>query len=241
MLLSSKGIVFHTIKYGDTSLIARIYTREVGLISFLIKGVRSQKGAIRPSHLMPLGLLEMVFTLRQNSQLQSLRELKCDPILFEIHSDPVKRSIVLFLSELLNRAIREEEKNADLYDFLSGSLQILDLQKGGLQIFPHYFCLQLTRYLGFFPDLRYQQGDCLDLTEGCFVPAGKVGPHYLSAQESFWAYSLISNTFEDLAALKIPSIERRNLLEGILRYYRMHSENFRDLKSHEILHDVLSA
>src|SRR5688572_28429120 len=102
MLLSSKGIVFHTLKYGDTSLIARIYTREAGLQSFLIKGVRSQKGAIRPSHLMPMNLLDMVFSLRQNSSLQSLRELKCDPVMLELHVDPVKRSIVMFLSELLN-------------------------------------------------------------------------------------------------------------------------------------------
>ena len=240
MLLSSKGIVFHTLKYGDTSLIARIYTREAGLQSFLIKGVRSQKGAIRPSHLMPMNLLDMVFSVRQNSSLQSLRELKCDPVMLELHVDPVKRSIVMFLSELLNRAIREEERNADLFDFLSGSLQILDLQRSGLQLYPHYFCLQLSRYLGFFPDLRYREGDCLDLMEGSFVSPGSVGPHHLNARESQWVYFLVTNPFEGSSQLAIPSIERRNLLEGILRYYRLHFDQFRDLQSHEILRDVLA-
>ncbi|MHB1277936.1 MAG: DNA repair protein RecO [Bacteroidia bacterium] len=240
MLLSSKGIVFHTLKYGDTSLIARIYTREAGLLSFLIKGARTQKGAIRPSHLMPLNLLEMVFSLRRNSSLQSLRELKCEPVLFELHVEPVKRSITLFISELLNRSIREEEKNTDLFDFLSGSLQILDLQKSGLQLYPHYFCLQLTRYLGFFPDLSYKEGDCLDLGEGCFVAPGAVSPHYLSPRESHWVYVLITDTFENASRLAITSVERRNLLEGILRYYRLHFDHFRDLRSHEILRDVLA-
>ncbi len=240
MLLSSKGIVFHTLKYGDTSLIARIYTREAGLLSFLIKGARTQKGAIRPSHLMPLNLLEMVFTLRQNSSLQSLRELKCDPVLFELHVEPVKRSITLFISELLNRSIREEEKNTDLFDFLSGSLQILDLQKSGLQLYPHYFCLQLTRYLGFFPDLDYKEGDCLDLSEGCFVGTNAVGPHHLSPKESQWVFSLLNKPFEESCRLSIPSIERRNLLDGILRYYRLHFDHFRDLQSHEILREVLA-
>lgn len=240
MLLSSKGIVFHTLKYGDTSLIARIYTREAGLLSFLIKGARTQKGAIRPSHLMPLNLLEMVFSLRQNSSLQSLRELKCDPVLFELHVDPVKRGITLFISELLNRAIREEEKNTDLFDFLSGSLQILDLQKSGLQLYPHYFCLQLTRYLGFFPDLSYKEGDCLDLSEGCFVKPGSVSPHHLTPRESQWVYSLICDPFENVSQMTIPPVERRNLLEGILRYYRLHFDQFRDLRSHEILRDVLA-
>lgn len=241
MLLASKGIVFHTVKYGDTSLIARIYTREAGLQSFLIKGVRSQKGAIRPSHLMPMNLVDMVFTLRQDRQLQILKELKCDPVLAEVHVHPIKRGIMLFITELLNRAIREEEKNAPLFDFLSNTIQILDLQKEHLQLFPHHFCLQLSRYLGFYPDQNYQKGFCLDLIEGCFVPANQVGPQFLNAQESELAAALMLRSMEAEYFSGISAQERRNLLEGILRYFRLHFDYFRDLQSHEILRDVLSA
>ncbi|MDX5321894.1 MAG: DNA repair protein RecO, partial [Bacteroidota bacterium] len=160
MLVHTQGIVLHAIKYGDTSLITRIYTRQQGLQSFLVKGVRSQKGSIRPSHLMPLNLLELVYAQRQNKQLHTLKELKCDPVLFEVHAHPVKRGIALFISELLNRCIREEESNAGLFDFLSGSIQILDLHQDHLGLFPHHFCLQLSRYLGFFPDLNYTENAC---------------------------------------------------------------------------------
>jgi len=240
MLLASKGIVFHTLKYGDTSLIARIYTREAGLQAFLIKGVRSQKGAIRPSHLMPLNLVDMVFTLRQDRQLQILKELKCDPVLFEVHVNPIKRGIMLFITELLNRAIREEEKNEALFDFLANSIQILDLQKDNLQLFPHHFCLQLSRYLGFYPDQNYQDGYCLDLVEGCFVPANKVGPQFLNAEESKLAATLMKRSMNQDITASAASNERRNLLEGILRYFRLHFDHFRDLKSHEILREVLS-
>jgi len=240
MLLASKGIVFHTIKYGDTSLIARIYTREAGMQSFLIKGVRSQKGAIRPSHLMPMNLVDMVFTLRQDRQLQILKELKCDPVLLEIHVSPIKRGIMLFITELLNRAIREEEKNTDLFDFLSNSIQILDLQKENLQLFPHYFCLQLSRYLGFFPDQNYQKGHCLDLVEGCFVPANKVGHHSLNPEESRVAAALMKRNFDEEELISVSARDRRSLLDGILRYYRLHFDHFHDLQSHEILREVLS-
>lgn len=240
MLNRSRGIVIHTLKYGDTSLIARIYTREAGLQSFLIKGVRSQKGAIRPSHLMPLNLLDMVFSVRQNKQLQNIRELKCDPVLFELHTHPTKRGIALFVAELLNRSMREEGNNPDLFDFIDGSLQILDLHKENLSLFPHYFSLQLTRYLGILPELSFREGDCLDLLEGCFVPQNKVGPHYMNVACSALANRILRSSFEQVSGLKSDAEMRRILLEDILRYYRLHFDQFRDLQSHEILREVLS-
>jgi len=147
---------------------------------------------------------------------------------------------MLFISELLNRAIREEEKNAPLFDFLSNSIQILDLKKEKLQLFPHHFCLHLSRYLGFYPDQNYQDGFCLDLLEGCFVPSNHVGPHFLNAQESKLAAALMKHGLDQDSVNSVSAVERRNLLDGILRYFRLHFDHFRDLQSHDILREVLS-
>ncbi|MBI1221387.1 MAG: DNA repair protein RecO [Bacteroidetes bacterium] len=241
MQIRSRGIVIHSLKYGETSLIVRIFTREAGLQSFLVKGVRSQKGAIRPSHLMPLNLLEMEFSIRQNKQLQTLKEIKCDPVLFELHHHPAKRSIALFVTELLNRSLREEGKNEELFDFIDGTLQILDLQRDGLSLFPHYFSLKLTRYLGFVPDSDFEEGRCLDLLEGCYLPVAKAGPHFMNEVNSSLSNRLLKNTFDECATWSVRPEVRRALLEDILRYYRLHLDHFKDLQSHDILREVLSA
>lgn len=241
MIQSGKGIVFHGIKYGDTSVIVRVYTRESGLLSFLVKGVRSKKGNIRPSHLMPLNLVELVYEQRQNATLHYIRELKCEPVLMDMHVQPVKRGLAIFMTELVNRAIREEEQNLALFDFLAGSIQILDLNKGNLQLFPHYFCIQLSRYLGFFPSSAYRESDCFDLMEGVFLPRHKALAHFLDEEESLWVKNLCTCTFEELSDLRLSPEKRRTLLDGILRYYRLHLDQFKDLQSPEILREVLSS
>jgi len=42
-IISTEAIVISTIKYSDTSLIARLYTKELGLVSYLLKGILNQK------------------------------------------------------------------------------------------------------------------------------------------------------------------------------------------------------
>ena len=62
-VISSKAIVISTIKYSDTSLIVRLYTKEVGLVSFLLKGVlKSKKGKLRTAYFQPLNQLSIIFS-----------------------------------------------------------------------------------------------------------------------------------------------------------------------------------
>lgn len=240
MLLHGRGIVFHNVRYGESSLISRIYTREAGLLSFHIKGVRNQKGAIRPSHLIPLNLLEMVFQWKQNGQLQLLRELKCAPVLSEVHHDPVKRSIAMFLSELVNRVIREEEKNEELFDFLWNSVQILDLSKHSLANYPVYFSLQLSRYLGFFPSSDYRSGQCFDLLEGTYSDGSRTGLHYLNAEESALVNALCRIPVARMHEVEMNGVLRRRIMDSMIRYYQLHLDQFRNMQSPEILREVLT-
>ena len=43
MLEKTRAIVLNQIKYTDSGIIARMYTREFGRQSFLIKGMRNKK------------------------------------------------------------------------------------------------------------------------------------------------------------------------------------------------------
>ena len=47
MLQKTLGIVLHTLKYNDTSLIADIYTETAGRASFIVKIPRSRKAAVK--------------------------------------------------------------------------------------------------------------------------------------------------------------------------------------------------
>lgn len=240
MLVKGQGIVFQTIRYGESSLIAKIYTREAGMISFLVKGARTNKGSIRASHLMPMNLTELIFNLYPNKNLQHLKELRCNPILPDLLLNESKRSIVLFLSEVLNRSVKEEEKNADLFDFISGSLQILNEQNAGFQLFPHYFMIQLTKYLGFYPDHYFDEGMVFNLQEGRFVTSLSMNNQMLSGVESEILGKLLKVKYSDLMDLKVNTIDKRSLLEHLLLYYRIHLGHFNQVNSHEVFKDLLA-
>ena len=40
MLLSTPGLVLHTTPYAETSVVAKVFTRQLGVRSYIIKGVR---------------------------------------------------------------------------------------------------------------------------------------------------------------------------------------------------------
>ena len=77
MLVKTKAIVLHTLKYSDSSLIANCYTQEQGKQSFILKGIlTAKKGMIRKSQFQVLTQLEILFDYKNNGKLQFLKEVK---------------------------------------------------------------------------------------------------------------------------------------------------------------------
>lgn len=64
----------HTTKYSETSIIARIYTEKFGLLSFMVKGVRSAKSKSKASMMQPLSLLDLEFQYHENRGLLYIKE-----------------------------------------------------------------------------------------------------------------------------------------------------------------------
>ena len=76
MLTKTNAIVIKTINYSENSIILKCFTDQYGLQSYLINGVKNQKGAIKPSHLLVLNLLELEVYHQLNKNLQRIKELK---------------------------------------------------------------------------------------------------------------------------------------------------------------------
>ncbi len=76
MLVETDAIVLSTLKYGDASLIARCYCKELGLKSFLLKGIlSSKKGRLKKSFFQPLSLITLNTQIKNESK-QGLNFIK---------------------------------------------------------------------------------------------------------------------------------------------------------------------
>jgi DNA repair protein RecO (recombination protein O) len=151
MLHKTRGIVFHVTEYSESSVVAKIYTELFGLQSYLINSARKKSPKIKPASLQPLSLIDLMVYHKERSGLQRLAEARTQPALKSIPFDIRKSSIVLFINEVLLKSVKEEESNRALFDFIFSSVELLDLQDEVQSDFHLVFLLQLTKYLGFYP------------------------------------------------------------------------------------------
>ncbi len=241
MLQSTRGIVFHQIKYSETSIIVKIYTEKYGLKSFLVRGARKKKAKIRASQLQHLALIELETDQKGSKELLYIRELK---VLYPFQSIPVdirKSTIIVFLNEVLYKVIREEEPNPELFEFIFNAIQILDLKESHFSNLHLLFLIQLSRFLGFYPKNNYSDTKPnFDLQEGEFNNA--VGLDSMIAIEPYSKYisSLCNTSFENLEDLKIHRAHKNQLLETILNFYKLHLPGITEFKSFEVLKSVFS-
>jgi DNA repair protein RecO (recombination protein O) len=238
MLFKTHGIVLQTIKYSETSIICRIYTRELSLQSYLVKGVRNSKPGSKAPLFRPINILDLVVYRKERKGLQHLKEYQSGHLYTRLPFDIIKSSIALFIIEVLNKVIKDEEPDTDMYDFAENTLIELDQTERTDPNFHLYFLLRLSRYLGFMPSGEYNPPySYFDLKEGSFVQ----GPASHGYQIGPPMSSYISLLLDEGDTLELTNRERNTILDYLLQYYAFHLSDFGGIQSHKILHEVLGA
>jgi len=240
MLHKTRGIVFKTTDYGESSVIVQVFTEKFGLQSYIVNGAKKPKAKIGRNMLQPLHLLDMVVYHKNTGNVQRIKELKNAPQLQSIPYDVIKSSVAIFLNEVLYKAVKQQSADESSFDFIFSAIEWLDHQTEGLANFHLLFLIQLTRYLGFYPD-RYLVGeaDYFDMKNGVFSKYKPDTTLYLSPPHTQNFTRLLQCSFENSPQVKISNDDRRYLIQKLLEYYALHIEGFGNIKSHEVLEEVL--
>ncbi|GLB53935.1 DNA repair protein RecO [Neptunitalea chrysea] len=238
MRVSTPAIVLHAHKYGDTSLIVKLYTASSGIKSYMLRGVlTSKKGKTKAAYFQPLMQLEVVANHKQGNALNSISEAKVLYPYASLHTNFTKSALVFFLSEVLYSVLREEEGNVPMFEYIVALLQWLDMHDE-VANFHIYFMLHLTRFLGFYPDDISEEASCFDLSEGMFL-SKPISTQYVEDQQLELFKMLLQTTPEALHEIKMSKVNRRDLLEKILVFYQLHLDGFRTPRSLKILTDLM--
>ncbi len=237
MLVKTKAIVLHTLKYSDSSLIAHCYTQTQGKQSFILKGIlTAKKGMIRKSQFQVLTQLEILFDFKNNGKLQFLKEVKVIHPYQTIPNRIEKNAMAQFLAEILNNSILEEEANPSLYVFLETAFHWLD-SNNKISDFHLIFLINLTKYLGFFPNDEPQDALYFNLETGCF-DALLPREQYIEGDQIPVFRELLGMNFGSLLSFKLNRTKRRGLLETLIRYFELHLLGFSKPKSLQILNEI---
>ncbi len=238
-VISTRAIVFNTIKYGDTSLIVKCFTLEEGVKSYMIKGVlKSKKGKLKTAYFQPLTQLQIVANHNNKNTLNSIKEAQVVFPYNTIHTSIIKQSIILFLSEVLSNIVQEEEKNDALYTYIETAIIWLDTHTD-VANFHLLFLLNLSKFLGFYPDVSHSNKEAFSLTEGCFTDS-TYEKLTLTGKELTLFKRLLGINFDAINNISFNKNERQAILRIIIQYFELHLEGFRKPKSLDILETVFS-
>ena len=222
MVSKTNGIVLNYIKYKETSIISKIYTKKFGLKSYLINGIRTKKGKFNISSFQPLSLLDLVVYENKNSQIGRIKELKFDKIYFTNHHVQKKISICLFISEVLLKLITFQVPDKNQFNFVRNSLIELDKIVDNYENFHIIFLIKFSKYLGFeisnisdFSNIKFENELVI----------------------SFLSEIIIS---EYSSNIKSTSSVRNKALEIIIVYFREKTELNINFNSNRILKNIFN-
>jgi DNA repair protein RecO (recombination protein O) len=242
MLLPVTGIVIRTIKYGETSVITDIYSKEFGLLACVANGVRSPKSTMPFSLFQPMMLVDGVAYIKPHASLHRIKELRLsyNPINIPFHVK--KGGVALFMAEVCRKCLQHHENNEDLFRLIREYVIWLDQTPETISNIHLHFLIHLSRFLGFQPEFPAISAEnyCLDLQNGRFVSdsTSKNNPGLIK----------ISNVIIQLYHLKLTDCheffatqeDRRQTLHTLISYYQLHQPGFTQINTPEILNMVLN-
>jgi DNA repair protein RecO (recombination protein O) len=237
MQVKTKAIVISSIKFQEKSLIVKCFTQSHGLKSYFVRDAFSgRKSNQKIAYFQPLTILEIEAVHKNKGTLENFKEIKISTPFQSIHSDIYKSTIAMFISEILHHSIQEEEKNESLFSFLETAFLWLD-HHDEIANFHLILLLEITKYLGFYPDVSDLDMSFFEMTEGVFSPFHAISS--LTEHETNLFRKLISLKFDNDQKI-FHVIERQIILKILIDYYSFHLDGFKKPKSLEVLKEVFS-
>jgi DNA repair protein RecO (recombination protein O) len=198
-----------------------IFTEQFGLQSYIVNGIRSKTSRSKIALFQPLTLLELVVYHRENANINRIKEVKCLHPYQSIQGDIIKSSVAMFITEVINKSVKEESHASHLFEFLCSSFITLDTLVDNSENFHLVFLIKLSRFLGF----------------GAQSCAEILGGRVTSSANEMLITQLLKSDY--LQPFKMPTDQRREVLELLIYFYNEHGGVLGDLKSMQVLRDLM--
>lgn len=232
------AIVLGAIEVKNNNNVVKFFTRNNGKVAVYVSAGTKKKAA-KNAVLQPLSICQITYSTSKNSSIPKLKEARIEKPLLNIQMDISKSTIALFIAEFLQQ-ILPEEQDEEQFEFLTGTLEILNEIQDGKGCFHLSFLLKCMRWVGIQPQILNERNNYFDLQEGSFKFASPNHPYYLGEAESGVVLFLLKSDWLQLGNLKITSAQKRRLLQAIMQYYKLHLTSFKKPQSLAILEEVFS-
>lgn len=233
------GIVLDVTRHTDRHDVVTVFTRARGRVVFLSPSGTGRAGRMRNARLLPLSVIDGEMTFKPTVELQKLGAVTLNTVWRDIYFNPVKQMLAMFLSEFLNRLLRATMPDTELWDYIFGSLRLLDGMERGLGDFHIVFLASLLPFAGIQPDIRdYRPGCYFDFQAGRFTAAMPPHRDWVRGDGAAAVVTLLRINYRNARMLRLDRDARGRLLDGLLRYYAVHYPGTGSLKSLDVLKEL---
>lgn len=207
-------IVLGTTKTGEKSLVVHCLSPGWGRRSF-ITGI--SKG-VSQSLFLPLSILDAEVVENPRSELWRLRNVSHRHALNGIRSSAAKSSMVMFMSEVLYRTIRDGGREDGLFEWCRNSILTLDAIESDFSNYHLRFLMEFATSLGFAPS-----------AEGLAPFAGNRYGQMCS---------LLRADFGSCLLFPLNGEARSEIAESLLQYIGYHTETRLNIRSLAVLREI---
>ena len=260
-ITKTEAIVLKSLKFGDTSKIVTLYTKDYGKIKVIAKGIRKPKSRLAGTQ-ETFFHIHIVFYKKVTTEIYLLSQAEIIRPFQKLTKDLSRYAFASGVLELLDKLITGEEPNPELFELTKNTLSFMEscpqrsLEKSFL-----FFVLRLADILGYKP--KFDRCIlCNKIIPDKFIlfspeKGGTVCQRCARQDQAYLRLSKDSTT----SALKLQSIKSefgsvgldklnsyniskeqlREISNAILNLLDYHTGRGRELKSLEFLKDELGA
>ena len=244
MIQRISGFITDIVRHNDRFNVVTLYTRQRGRMAFMVPVGKSKAGRLRNSSVLPMAVISADINFREGKELYTLRQLSPERLWHDIYSNPLKSSILFFITEFCNRLLRQYPPDEKLWAFITGALEFLEKAPSSLIANFHLaFLVRLAPIVGIEPSaVRWERGDLFDMLSGEMVAgidSGFLSRRLLiTERESSAVPSLLRMNFRNMHFFRFNREQRNKTLDRILEYYSVHLSISRDYKSLDVLREM---
>ena len=238
VVMKIRFIALRVTRYNDRQNILTAFSRESGRVSLSVPAGRGREAGRLRALSMPLRVVECEVEPGGGREIKPMRQAVAVETGGSVWTHPLKQMMAMFLAEVVGVVTREDGgADRDLYDFLEGSVRVLDLMEGErLGNFHICFLCHLARLMGVEPDIEtWREGYLLDMRDGLWRQSMPIHGDALTHEESLLAARLSRITYAKQHVFRFSRRERARTLDLLMRYLSIHLAPLSGVKSLEVL------
>lgn len=231
MLVKTEAIVVKRTPYTDHSAVVKLFTREFGLLPFLIQGLHGKQN--KNSLFQPGTLIEIVFH-KQTRGMMRAKEVSLVSGWGYSHF-PIHDQVRWFFLELLSHVLHEEQPEESLFDLSKSTFQKLNDGCKELPVLPIQYLFEFCDVTGHGLQLNAESIALgLDILTGGAATSKSIPSNTIDPVHCEILAQLISQEIKSA-----PAMTRRILVGKLVDYIETHIIPGKKIQSLEILQMIM--